>query len=70
MKSIIKTPKGIISIHPSSDPNYPGVYIDINGVQVALIEWDDTAQKHAVRVWDGKEEDFVFKQEYDLKETE
>lgn len=62
MKLTIQTPKGDIEVIPATDPIYPGVYVEISGVQVALIEFDRIDNQHAVRVWDGVQEDYVYKQ--------
>lgn len=66
-KLTIQTPKGEIAIYPSSDPSYPGFFIDINGVQVANVEYHSFDDEHVVRVWDGEQEDHVFRQTYKLK---
>ena len=46
-----KTPKGIIQIEQKEGWDYPGYYILINGLAIAMIEYDDTEERHAVRVW-------------------
>lgn len=64
MKVTINTPKGPIEVIASTDPAYPGIYVEINGVQVALIDYDSADEKHKVRVWNGEDEDYVFVQEF------
>lgn len=67
MKLTVPTPKGDIVVHVSSDPNYPGIRVLINDVQVALAEYDKTTDKHSVRVWKEEDEDYIFKQTYQPK---
>lgn len=53
----VTTPKGEINVFKASDPNYPGVYVEINGVQLALVEYDESKKKHAVRIWSADDDE-------------
>lgn len=53
----IPTPQGEITIEHSSDANYPGCYISINGVTLVLVEYDNTFGTHAIRVWPHEDPD-------------
>jgi hypothetical protein len=67
MKVIVPTPKGNIEVIQSTDPAYPGVYIEIEGKQVALIDYDCANDEFAARVWNGNDEDYEFRQIYKPK---
>lgn len=60
----VQTPKGVISVHPSSDTQYPGYYVAINGVALVLVEYDNTNDEHAIRVWshEDPDNDYIYKQ--------
>lgn len=60
----VKTKIGNISVIEATDPTYPGVYIEVNGVQLVLVEYDNGEGKHVVRVWNHKEadNDYEYKQ--------
>jgi hypothetical protein len=47
----VNTPKGKIKAYLSTDPNYPGIYIDINDEGAALIEFQDNTQQHVIHIW-------------------
>jgi len=47
----IQTPKGTIQVLESADPDYPGVWIKVNDLEVVLVEYDPTMDKHIIRVW-------------------
>jgi hypothetical protein len=48
----LKTSAGTIKVYLSNDPDYPGVYIDINDKSAALIEYQEEFDIHKVHVWD------------------
>lgn len=47
----IDTPRGTISVQETSDPDFPGYYVSVNGVALVLVEFDSINDGHAVRVW-------------------
>lgn len=51
----VETPLGLIEVEKASDPDYPGVYVSINGVSLVLVEYDATRKEHIIRVWDQDE---------------
>lgn len=55
LEHTIDTPRGQISVQQSSDTQYPGYYISVNGVALVLVEYDDSHGSHAVRVWSHKD---------------
>lgn len=61
---VISTRLGNIIAIPSTDPLYPGIFIEVNGRQVALIEYDGHNEQHILRVWDYKDSDgdYIYKQ--------
>lgn len=63
-ETVVVTPLGSIVAIPSTDPRYPGIFIEVNGKQVALIEYDGDAEEHVVRVWDYNDSDgdYIYKQ--------
>lgn len=67
MKVTIPTPKGNIEVIASTDPAYPGIYVEINGKQVALIDYDSANDVFAARLWNENDEDYDYKQEYKPK---
>lgn len=54
---IVETPIGKIEAQPASDPNYPGIYVSVNGTQLVLIEYDSLNEQDAVRVWNHNDPD-------------
>lgn len=64
----IGMPSGLVEMYEATDPDYPGVWIDINGEQAALVEHDHLSGKPTVRVWNGEDEDYIFRQEYEAEE--
>ena len=61
---VIPTRLGNIVAIPSTEPLYPGIFIEVNGKQVALIEYDGSNEQHVIRVWDYKDSDgdYIYKQ--------
>lgn len=51
-KISVQTPHGPITATVSSDPLYPGIFIDYGDDQVALVEYTSNEQKSVLRVWD------------------
>jgi len=51
----VKTPAGSIKVIPSYDPDYPGVYVDINDEQAVLVEYQVNNEYHKIHLW--REED-------------
>lgn len=60
----IKTPSAVIKATAATDPEYPGIFIDIDDKQAVLVEFDSSRNKHVVRVWNHEEEDYIFIQQY------
>lgn len=52
----VETPKGIIQVKESTDENYPGFYVSINGRELILVEYDSLKEKHVIHVWDEKDD--------------
>lgn len=61
----IDTPKGLIKAHVV-EGEYPGIWISIGDDEnkLVLVEYDNSIQNFAIRVWDHRysEDDFVYKQ--------
>lgn len=53
----IKTPIGEIEAKIFVDPDYPGIWIRVNGEDLVLVEYDQVKKKHVIRVWDDKNPD-------------
>lgn len=68
----IHTPKGTIHVKENVDPNYPGVWIEIDGEVIAVIDYDSEQDHLALRVWDHKkpDDDYIYKQTISPKEEE
>lgn len=64
----ITTPSGEISVSRFLDLEYPGVTISFGNEQVAVIEYDSANKTPQVLVWDGKDEEPVFRQKLTLGE--
>lgn len=58
-KISVDTPIGKIEAAVVNDPNYPGVWISINGVQLVLAEYELPTGKHRIRVWNNQNPDDV-----------
>lgn len=60
----VNTPIGTISATLSGDPEYPGVWVEVNGHELVLVEYDESVKRHVVRVWDHQtpNDDIVYKQ--------
>ena len=61
---VIETPLGAnISAELSTDPTYPGIYLDVTGRQdTALLEYTDTERELRLLVWSDREkEDYTNK---------
>lgn len=65
MELKVETPIGEITVDKASDPNYPGVYVSVNGVALVLVEYEAGSMQHVVRVWNHKDpdNDYEYKQE-------
>lgn len=63
----IETPLGTIRVYEATDPNCPGVYIDLGNDPLALVEYTETeadqeGEKIITRVWaDTKKEDYTYR---------
>lgn len=62
----VETDGGIISAQPSSDPEYPGIYLSVDGKEVALLEYSSLSEMKSLKVWDAKkpDDDFVYNQDF------
>lgn len=62
----VETDVGIISAQPSSDPDFPGIYLSVDGEEVALLEYSSLSKMKSLKVWDAKnpDDDFVYNQEF------
>lgn len=56
-KFSIKTPVGEISAIESPDPNYPGIWISVNGQELVLVDYDVMKNTHFARVWTKKRDE-------------
>lgn len=53
----VSTSKGLLKAYPATDPDHPGIYIDLGDEAVALVEQKD--QKIRTLAWTKEEEDYV-----------
>lgn len=62
----VETDGGIISAQPSSDPEFPGIYLSVDGKEVALLEYSSLSEMNSLKVWDAKnpDDDFVYNQDF------
>lgn len=63
----VETDGGIISAQPSSDPDFPGIYLSIDGKEVALLEYSSLSAMKSLKVWDVKKDDDDFAYSQDFK---
>ena len=47
----VVTPAGEIKVVENPDSDYPGVWIQINGQDLVLVDYDEEEDTHFVRVW-------------------
>lgn len=52
----VDTPNGKIEVFSSTNPDYPGIYVDINGVQRVLIDHLSDTKETKIRVWEDEED--------------
>lgn len=48
----VQTPLGTIRATPATDPDNPGIYIEVCGQSLVLVEYDDLNQQESIKVWD------------------
>ena len=53
----VETPIGTIEAKVSSDENYPGIWIKINGEGMVLVEFNPDIQQARALVWDPDDPD-------------
>jgi hypothetical protein len=49
--SVSVFPQHLIKAIPSSDERYPGIFIEIAGIQVALVEFDKEKNRYQIHTW-------------------
>ena len=53
----VKTPVGEITVVENPDPNYPGVWVRVNGQDLILVDYDKELNSHFARIWTKKRDD-------------
>ncbi|WP_456363694.1 hypothetical protein [Priestia aryabhattai] len=56
-KLSVLTPVGEITVKENPDPEYPGVWIQVNGQELVLVDYSAEEKTHFVRVWTKKRDD-------------
>ena len=54
---VIQTPVGEMTVVKNPDPDYPGVWVKVNGRDLVLVEYDKEADKHFARIWTKKRDE-------------
>lgn len=60
IKLKVMTEIGKIEAGKLSDPDFPGIYIDIDDKSAVVVEYNSVKKCHRILVWNKDEEDYKF----------
>lgn len=53
----VKTQHGEIKAVSKHQEDYPGLWLEVNGRTIGLIEFDESLNNHVVRIWNAEDND-------------